>query len=76
MAKHTANPLQLLWQRLPSGEFVIQVVATFPDTKGALKALTIRSWALTPEEQEELKQALTSKLTIASSMPGNGHHKE
>lgn len=76
MAEHKANPLQLHWLRQPTGEFVIQMIATFPDNNGQLRALAIRSWSLTTEEEESLKQTLAGKLAIALHLPGNGHHKE
>lgn len=76
MAEHKASPLQLQWQRGPTGEFVIQMVATFPDDKGKLRAVVVRSWSLTPKEEENLKHALTSGLMVATSLPGNGHRKE
>ena len=75
MAEHKATPLQLQWGRQPGGEFTIQMVATFPDDKGVLRTLQVRSWVLSKQEEDNLKRALAGGLVIASGLPPNGHQK-
>ena len=76
MADHKANPLQLQWGRQPGGQFTIKMVATFPDDKGVVRTLQIRAWVLTKQEEDNLKQALTTNLVLVSSIPANGRNKE
>ena len=63
MAEHKAGPLQLQWTR-QGGNLVINMVAPIDDQK----AIIIRSWILSPNEEVSLRQAL-SGIIIA------GNHK-